>query len=134
MSLDSIKVFKILCQQIRLRCYKTLGTFVIYSPMSTPSLKLSGPYARTQFCWRNGPGRWGTLVHDTSPSSFIITFPFCVLTIFVTLIKFLIGWFIKLSVRTFQPLIVINRRVILCNSIGDIHKFIVHCLIPLHPW
>ena len=47
----------------------------------------------------------------------------------------MISWFIKLIVQTFQPLIVIYRRVIfLCIIIGELHKFIDYCLILLDPW
>ena len=38
-----------------------------------------------------------------------------------------------MSVQTFQPLIVIYRRAIFCIILGDVHKFITHCLIPLDP-
>ena len=37
-------------------------------------------------------------------------------------------WLIKLSNQTFQPVILIYKRVILCIIIGDVHKFIGHCL------
>ena len=40
------------------------------------------------------------------------------------------GWFVKLSIQTFQPLIVICRKSI----IRDVQQFIGHCLIPLDPW
>ena len=42
-------------------------------------------------------------------------------------------FFIKLSVQTFQPLIVITEWVILRNINGDVHQFISLCLIPLDP-
>ena len=41
----------------------------------------------------------------------------------------LIGWFIKFSVQTFQTLIVIYKRGILCIIIGDVFHFIGHCVI-----
>ena len=41
------------------------------------------------------------------------------------------GWFIELSVQTFQPLILINRRDNSGISFGNVHHFIGHCLIPL---
>ena len=46
-----------------------------------------------------------------------------------------IGWFIKLSVQTFEPLIIIYRR----GNFGgmgseDVHQFIGHCPIPLAFW
>ena len=40
------------------------------------------------------------------------------------------GWFVKLSIQTFQPLIVICRK----GMIWDVQQFIGHCLIPLDPW
>ena len=43
----------------------------------------------------------------------------------------MIGWNIKLSVQTFQPLIVIYKR---SNFIEDKHQFIGHCLIPQDPY
>ena len=45
----------------------------------------------------------------------------------------LIGWFIKFSVQTFQPLIVIYKRIILFIIIRDTFQLIGHCLIPLDP-
>ena len=64
-------------------------------------------------------------VHYTSPQSFMITFSHWGL---------LIGGFMKLSVQTFQPLILIYRRgKFVCIIIEDVHKFIDHCLIPLDP-
>ncbi len=42
--------------------------------------------------------------------------------------------FIELSVQMFQPLIIIYiKGLILCIIIGDVHQFIVHCLVPLDP-
>ena len=67
---------------------------------------------------QGGRGHWA--VYYTSTQSSIITF-------------FLIGWSIKSSVPTFQPPIVIAEGIILCIIIGDVHKFIDHCLIPLDP-
>ena len=49
-------------------------------------------------------------VYYTSPQSFKISFLFVDLKTLGTFNKFLIGWFIKLSVLTFQPLIEIYRR------------------------
>ena len=46
----------------------------------------------------------------------------------------LIGWFIMLSVPTFQLLILIYRRGNFLYIIGDVHQFISHCLFPLDPW
>ena len=46
----------------------------------------------------------------------------------------MIGWFINLSVQTFQPLIVTQEGLILCIIIEDVHQFIGHCLIPLDSW
>ncbi len=46
----------------------------------------------------------------------------------------LIVWFIKLSVQTFQPLIVIYRRDDFVYHHRNVHKFIGLCLIPLDPW
>ena len=46
----------------------------------------------------------------------------------------LIGYFIMLSVQTFQTLITIYWRGIWWNIIGYVHQFIACCLIPLHPW
>ena len=43
----------------------------------------------------------------------------------------MIGSFIKLSVQTIQPLIVIIERGILSIIIGYVQQFIDHCLIPL---
>ena len=37
----------------------------------------------------------------------------------------------KLSFQTFQSLIVIYKMLILGIIIGDVHRFIGHCLIPL---
>ena len=46
-----------------------------------------------------------------------------------------IGWVIKLSVHTFQPLILICRRGnFFFFNIRDVHQFIGNCLIPLDPW
>ena len=57
------------------------------------------------------PGRKGTLaVYYTSSQSFMIISLFVCLTTLGPLIEFLIGWFIKLSVQKFQPLILIYRR------------------------
>ena len=44
-----------------------------------------------------------------------------------------ISCFIKLSVRTFQQLISVQKREILYIIIWDVHQFIGHCLIPLNP-
>ena len=44
----------------------------------------------------------------------------------------LIGWFIMLSVPTFQLLILIYRRGNFLYIIGDVHQFISHCLFPWH--
>ena len=53
----------------------------------------------------------------------------------LSLIFYCLG-FIKLCFLTFQPLIVIYRRLILCDINGDVqynvHQCIVHCLIPLN--
>ena len=46
----------------------------------------------------------------------------------------MIGWFIKLSVQTFQPHIVIYRIGKFYSIIDDVHQFIGYCLIPLEPW
>ncbi len=51
---------------------------------------------------------------------------------FVDFYWILIGWFMKLSVQTFQLLIVIYKRVNF--NIGAVHKFVGKCLIPLDPW
>ena len=40
-------------------------------------------------------------------------------------------WFIKLSVQTFQPLMIILGRGYFCIINRDLHQFICHCLIPL---
>ena len=61
----------------------------------------------------------------TLVTSFIIRF-------FSVGLRTLIGWFIKLSVQTIQPLIV-TERVIL-YIIGDLQQFISQCLITLDPW
>ncbi len=44
----------------------------------------------------------------------------------------MIGLFNKLNVQTFLPIIVIRGDFVII--IGDVHKFIGHCLIPLEPW
>ena len=44
-----------------------------------------------------------------------------------TFIKSLFGWFKLISAQTFQPLILIFNKG---NIIGDVHQFIVNCLIP----
>ena len=46
----------------------------------------------------------------------------------------LISGFIKLSVQSFQPLIIIYRKGNLVIIIDDVYQFISHCLIPLDPW
>ena len=46
--------------------------------------------------------------------------------------KYYNSWFFKLRVQTCQTLIKLYRRVNL--SIGDVHQFIGHCIIPLDPW
>ena len=65
---------------------------------------------------------------------FIILVPKFYITIYIRLLNnfrgfYLIGWLIKLSVRTFQPL-----NAILCIIIGDVHQCIGYCLIPLDLW
>ena len=45
-----------------------------------------------------------------------------------------IGQFLQLSVPTFQPLLVIDRKGSLLIIIGDVHQFSGHCLIPLDPF
>ena len=47
--------------------------------------------------------------------------------------QILIPWFIKLSVQTCQPLIVIYRKDILIIIIGNLHQFVGHCPIHLDP-
>ena len=44
----------------------------------------------------------------------------------------LIVWIIQLNISTVQPLIVLNlqRGVIVCIIIGNVHQSIGHCLIP----
>ena len=56
---------------------------------------------------QEGRGHWA--VYYTSPQSFIITFLIRWLKNFGDFYLILIGWFIKLSVQTFQPLILIYR-------------------------
>ncbi len=74
-------------------------------------------------------GQWA--VYYTSPQGFMTMFS-CSLTKQLWGLFFdLIGWFIKLSVQIFQSPIVIYRRGII---IGDVHKFIGHCLFSLDPW
>ena len=63
---------------------------------------------------------------NTSPQSFIKVFSHLLLLILQWI---LIGWFIKLSVQTLQPLILIY-----INYHWDIHQFIGYCLVPLDPW
>ena len=71
----------------------------------------------------------------TSSQSFKIMFFVLWLKNFGDFNFILSGWFIKMSVQKFQPLIVIYRRIILCIIIGewDVHQFIGLCLIPLDP-
>ena len=47
----------------------------------------------------------------------------------------LIGWFIEMSVQTFQQQIVSTEGVILCitTKLFCAHQFIGYCLIPLYP-
>ena len=47
----------------------------------------------------------------------------------------LFGWFVNLSVQTFQPLIEYLNKEYLCVllGIGDVHQFIGRYLIPLNP-
>ena len=72
---------------------------------------------------KGGRGHWA--FYYTSPQSiFLIR----LLKNFGDYYIILIGWFIKLSVRIFQPLI-----VICVSSIWDVHQFSGHCLIPLDP-
>ena len=49
-------------------------------------------------------------------------------------IEIFIGWFIKLSIQTFQLLIEIKEGLTLCIIIEDVHQFISHCLISLDLW
>ena len=67
------------------------------------------------------PGRGQWSVCYASRQSFIITF-------FDSLPKQLLSYLYWLSVQTFQPQILIYRRD--NNIIGDVHRFISHCLIP----
>ena len=75
---------------------------------------------------QGGRGQW--VVYYTSPQSFMIVFSYSIAQqLWGLLLKFdwLVGWFIKFSVKTFQPLIVIV-------IIGNVHQFISHCLkIPI---
>ena len=52
-------------------------------------------------------GQWA--VYSTSPQSFIITFSYSLAWQLWGLLCILIGWFIKLSAQTIQPLILIYR-------------------------
>ena len=60
-------------------------------------------------------------------------FHICWLNNFWDFFKILICLLIKMSIQTFQPLIVIHRRDNFVIIIGDIHQFIGHCLIPYDP-
>ena len=53
-------------------------------------------------------------VYYTSPQSFIITFSYSLTEQLWGLLLHLIGWLIKLSVQTFQPIIVIYKSGNLC--------------------
>ena len=101
---------------------KTLGTNLIYRPMSPSPLF---EWLICKGCVLSG--REGTL---SCPQSFKKTFLIRWINNFGDFYYISIGWFIKLSVQTFQQLILIYRIVI----IRDKHQFIGHCLIPLDPW
>ena len=74
-------------------------------------------------------GRKHWAVYYTSPKRFLIRW----LNSFGDFYWLLIGGFIKLSVQTFQPLIVIYKSCNLYIIIGNVHQFIGHSLIPLDP-
>ncbi len=79
------------------------------------------------------PGRADILLlgwYYTCPQSFIKTFSYSFAYNFEGLYWILVGWFSKLSVQTFQSLIVIYRRGCL-SLLGMYINFIGHCLIPL---
>ena len=63
-------------------------------------------------------GRGHRAVYCTSPQSLMITYSYSQAQQSQVLFLNLIGWFIQLSVQTFQQLIIIYRRVILCISLG----------------
>ena len=69
-------------------------------------------------------GQW-MIVYYTNPQCFIITLSYSLATL-GTWVN-LTGWLIKLSVQTFQQLI-------LSIIIGDVYQFTGHCLILFDPW
>ena len=71
---------------------------------------------------QGGRGYW--TVYYASPQSCMITFSYSFAQQLWELLLNLIGWFIKLSIQMFQPLIIINRM--LCIIIGNLHQFINH--------
>ena len=80
-------------------------------------------------------GTMGCLLHQ-SPKFYNNVFLFISFTTLGTLVNF--DWLVivnKLSVQTQQPLILqkSTKLIILCIIIGDVQKFIGHCLIPLEP-
>ena len=108
--------------QLTLHGIKTLGTSVVYSPMS-PHWKI--------------PGKEGTLsCYYTSPQSLYNNlFLFVCLAILETFTLNFDWLAIYLSVQTFQLLLVeYYRKNIFCSILGYVHEFMGHCLIPLDPW
>ena len=79
----------------------TLSGLMIYDFWHPPEIKKR----RVGLEQAASEGTMGCLF--TSPKSLIIMFSYRWLNNFYWIV---IGWFIKLSVQTFQPLIVINRR------------------------
>ena len=73
-----------------------------------------------------GEGRGHWAVYYTSPQSFIIAFSY----LLAQQLRGLSLNFGNLSVKTFQPLIVLYRRVNRVYHLWDVQQFIVHCLIP----
>ena len=81
----------------------------------------------SEMCWK-----WITYFFNKSSkfyNSFLIRWP----NNFGSVSKFwLVGWLNWF--QTVQPLILIYKRVFtLCIIVGNLHKFIGHCLIPLDP-
>ena len=120
-----------------MRDFKTLVTSKKSSPLFTRINKketiLLFLRFRFHLCiWDSNPGRQGTLgclLHQ-SPKFFNNVFLFIGWTTLGTFIKFwLVGSFswVPKSIQS-------QEWVILCIIIGDVHKFIDHCLIPLDPW
>ena len=77
--------------------------------------------------YREG-GRRQWPVYYNSPQSFMTTFSYSLA------LGTFISRFIKLSVKTFQPIIVIYRRANFVYYYWGCTSIIGHCLIPLDPW